>query len=729
MPFPSFLKVAVEFGTLYSEVWTDITHDVDTSSSASIKFGRTKATGAPVTATLNLRLSNALGNYTPGRQVQANGTTAHLYYPNILPDKRIKVYWLISSVEYRRFTGFIDQWLPGLENGVRAYVDITASDITGRLANVTLQSPMQQQILFDGPPAAYWPLTDASGSTQAAESSGNGYAPLTVTLTGAGTASMLTFGANGPGAGDGTGVAFAATSTNAAILASPGDWLGPGGTVTASSAWSVELWVQSTTAPSVGFPQLIYSYSLSSVFGPLAERLSLQNDGTIHYTSQAGDISSAGSFVDGGWHHVVTTYNGAAGTAQLYIDNILQGTLTSGSGSAGSVGAFYVGGQYRPAGLILTGVDFIGGIGYVAGYNTVVSSTMVTNHYNAGRGFYGDSSDTRIKRVLAYAGLTSAQWNIDGGWALVGTYPQAGKSALQYCQDMATTEGGGSVFYATPDGLCRFTNRYYRQPAAPVLTVDAQKDLINSSYLPSLDKTNLQNQVVISRSGESGTLSTQVFTVSTGYQLASQPLTTYATNDLDALANGQQIVAQNSQPGFRFPQVGISVLTSVNDLTLQVAAVQIGSRTRLGNIPPGKAPGTQTDVLVEGWTETFTNASYNWVADTSPADNPAAGIYDDTTYGRYSAAGTCTLTSTITAAATALSITTTAGNPTFTTTSGHYPLKIQINEEVIQLNSPPGGSSSPQSFTGVTRGSSGTPAAPQTAGSQLDVWPLATYTI
>lgn len=684
MAFPAGLTVQIEFGTLYSGVWTNVTTDVDTSSQISMRFGRTSPQSQAQVAGLTLRLSNALGKYTPGRQVLADGVTAHPYYPNVVPDKRIQVGWTIAAVFYPRYTGFIYSWVPGLENGVRSYVDIVATDITDRLSRVVLQSTMLQEELVDT--GLLYTMGDAVGSTSAAEYSGG--APLTVATT------APVFGANGPGAGDGT----AATFTNTQSLV--GAWFAPAFT------WKLNVYL--TALPSSGTAYIICD--------PFSFGFGINSAGILVGPSGSTTVPLALNQ----WHQLALSFDGV-NTALIYIDG--QAPFAQISAKTFST-RVYLGDQNAAA-----GAGLVMSIGHVKLTVGMLPGARVATYLSASQGYYGDTTGQRITRMLTFAGLTSAQWNLDTGQAVVNSYPQGGKSVLQYCQDMATTEGGGSVFYSTPDGKVRFADRTFRTPGAPAVTIDAQKDLLGSSYSPSLDKSSLVNQVVVSRSAESGTLTTQTVTVPTTFGLVSQPLTTYTTTDADALDNAEDITATSSTPGFRLPKIGIALLTAVNNLYVAVAGTQIGSRLRLTNIPAGKAPATQLDVILEGWTETFTNTSYNWEADASPADNPPRGVYSDTTYGIYGAGGACSLTSTVNAAVTSLSITTSAGNRTFSTSSGDYPMDIQINEEAITLNTVPGGSTSPQAFTGVTRGALGTPAATQTAGSLVDVYPAPTYAL
>ena len=163
------------------------------------------------------------------------------------------------------------------------------------------------------------------------------------------------------------------------------------------------------------------------------------------------------------------------------------------------------------------------------------------------------------------------------------------------------------------------------------------------------------------------------------------------------------------------------------NLYAALADVRIGSRIRVGNLPVGQGPATSVDLIVEGWSETTSTLGvYQVVFDTSPADTPPVGVYDDTAYGRYQCSGQ-TLSGALTNSATTVVIATTAGLPLFTTVGARYPLNIQIGAEVITLNSAPG-ATSPQTFT-CTRGASGTQAAAQANSAAVNLYPAASYAL
>jgi len=705
---PSGQLVEIEFT---AGVWTDVSADVEFAAGLPIRVGRTSPQSQSQVATFTCQLANQLGKYTPGRQVLTDGTTVHPYWPNVVPRKRIRYSYLDGGAVRRyRFTGYIKSWPPALENGVRPVTVISAMDRMDQLSRVTLQSPIRQETTQDDP-QWWWPLTEAAGSTSAMEQSGNGGPPLG--LTGSGTA--LIFGDNGPGFGDGTGVKLAAGQYLAA--ASPRTFF------TGASAWTFEVWAQTTSATN----GVVLSFS-DTAAGNFGGNIVINGatDGTPSYSGSGAvtGVSGPVTVVDGGWHHYAVTYNPSGTLITFYVDGVAVGTSSSGIAASGGPNLLRVG----EASLQSVSTKFTGNVGQVAVDNTVLSATRVAAHFAAGRGYVGDTTGTRIARFLGYAGLTSSDWTLDAGVAVVNTYPQSGKSALQACQDMATTEGGGAALFVDGTGTVRFVDRRFRKPGAAVMTIDAVQDLDGSVYNPAFDDSTLINAESVDRAAESGTLSTQTYSDPTSqgtYGVLADQATTYTSTDQDAVALAQFNVRSQSTPAFRLPQVAVNLMAAENNLYAQLGVVLIGSRIRVANLPAKAAPTTQLDLHAEGWSETPSTDGYRVVFDASPADNPPKMILDDAAYGRLQCDGQTLNAALTTAAATTVVIATTAGKPTFTTVSARYPLNIKIGEEVIRLNTAPGGSTSPQTFTGVSRGQQGTTAAPQASGATVNLWPAA----
>jgi len=294
---------------------------------------------------------------------------------------------------------------------------------------------------------------------------------------------------------------------------------------------------------------------------------------------------------------------------------------------------------------------------------------------------------------------------------------------------MATTEGGGSAFYIL-NGLARFTNRNSRKPGAPTLTLDAAGDVDRGIYQPAQDDLSLTNTSTATRQTLSGGQSTQTATDAasiTANGLTVQDVTTYTTADTDALYLAQSIVAAGRTPTFRLPQITADLLTAEHSLYAAVQTTQIGSRLRTVNLPAGQAPATQLDVLVEGWTQTGNIGTDSITYDTSPADAPPAGIYDDVTYGRYCGSSLQVSTAYNAAAATII-VKGSGGEPMFTVAPAAYPLNIVVGAEVLTVTGAPASAVTPQTLT-VTRAQAGTAAAGQAVGQAVQVYQPVTYAL
>lgn len=688
MSLPAGCKLEIGIGA--AGAFVDVSADVDSMASVSTQFGRQSEFSAPNAAPFSVTLDNSStcstgqGSYTPGRQVLYDGTTVHPYYPRIIPRIPIRFSYTISGTPYYRFTGFIKSWQPIMVNGMVPRVVIQAADVLDRLSRVTLQSTILQEYLVDSP-SYLWPMTDAVGATTAVEASGNNGPELIGTP-------LPTFGSDGPGVGDGTGILVVSSGQHLAANITP-----PAG------AYTVEFFVNMTS-----YPSNFVEFFLSGALGIGLSAAGLFG-GPAGYSATTMSLS--------GWHHCALTV-AANLSCVLYLDAVA--VTTSGAGTSVALSPsvdFGDAGNFSTSGLSMN-------MGYAAIYNTQLSATRIAAHAAAGLTYYGDTTGARIARMLGIAGLTSANWNLDTGVALVGSYPQGGKTILQVCQDMATTEGGGAVFYATPDGRARFADRNFRNSTTVAATFDAGADFDGGTFLPSIDDLTLVNAVTVSRSDQSSTLSTQ--TASNAASLAANLLfassvTSYATTDVDALNLAQYMVATQATPQYRLPQVAIDLMTATTaGLYVSVAGIEIGDRIRLTSLDAAAAPRSSMDFIVEGWAETITADSYTITFDISPADNPPRWKWDTSRWAPIP--GDATLNATITSAATSLAIAWVLG-PKFTTTSGSYPLSIKIDEEVIVLNGVPGGSTSPQSYTGVTRGASGTIAAAHWADSVISLYP------
>jgi hypothetical protein len=694
--------------------WTDISADVEYTYAPApvIHHGRTDRYSQPGPGSMTFTLRNETGKYTPFRQVLTNGQ-AHPYWPNVVPRKRVRYSYTVAGTQYIRFVGYVKGWPPAMESGVRPYVTVTATTRDDQLSRVKMNPPIRQEITPDAP-FLWWPLTDDAGSTQAAPAPPLRLYPLGVADVGA----AVTFGDNGPGVGDGTGVKFTPGSS------SSGQYLQSGPIdLGSSNNFTIELWVNCAAIPAWGAQVALGADNATNSWG-LSFGLSAAGLPSVNW----GGVSVAGatSIVDGGWHHLAASASiTGLGHLTFYVDGVSAGTSAGVVIVSGRVLTFAVGEDYLPNKLSPTPKRFQGNVGEVAVYSSSLSAARIAAHAAATNGYSGDTTDARAARYLGVAGLTASDWTLDAGQTTVGTYPQAGKDTISACQDMATTEGG--VFWFRWDGKARFASRRYRDATTPALTLDALVDLDATVYDPAYDETTLVNSSTVSRSAESGVLSTQTYTDTTSltaYGESDADITTYTLSDQDALNLAQAQVAGNSQPGFRLNRVAANLHASTVSKYAALGVVEIGSRSRIINLPAGAAPLGTLDGFVEGWTEYPAPTTYRVEFDWSPIGPPRWKWGTS----RWQCDGQ-TLNTALTPSATTVIIDTAAGKPTFTTTAGMYPMNIQIGQEIIQLNSAPAGSTSPQTFTGVSRAQQGTPAAAQAVGATVSLWPADTWAL
>lgn len=691
-------------------VWEDVSPDVLFIESVAITRGRTSQFSQPSNGSMVFSLNNTTGKYTPKRQVLADGVTVHPYWPNIVPRKRVRYSNTPSGV---RFLGYIQGWPPAMENGVRGTVQITAYDRLRLLDKVLLKAPFPSEVALDDP-TNMWPLTDAPLSLVALELSGG----KSLRVVGSGAAP--TFGADGPPGGAGTAVQFTPGSL------SSGQWLEVRNIPFArrNMSFTEEIIFKRTGNPA----------ATEYIFSEEQDILGLGNGMQLNTSGQlvSGSLSSAGSLCDGNWHHAaqtyVTNFPSAGGTSTLYIDGAVAGTFADPGGVLIIQNVLRLGqGPVTTSGSDL----FTGSIAYFGRYdNNALSAARIASHAAAMNNYAGDTTGERIQRFLTVAGLTTSDWVLDPGVAVIGGYPQTGTSVLAACQDMVDTEGGGAVFYIDPTGAARFSDRTFRAPAAPVLTLDAVKDLLADPFSPSFDDTVIANQGTVTRSDASGVLSTQVVnnTASiTANGITTDSVTTYTNDDGDALRLEQYRIALAANPGYWLPQIAVDLMTAENNLYASLGSVLIGSRVRLTNLPATSAPAGQLDAIVEGWTETPSVDSYVVLFDLSPADNPPFMIWGGSTdYSRWQASGMTV--GAMTNSTTSMTVTTAAGLPALTVVSARYPMNVKVDEEILTITAAPGSSTSPQTVT-VTRGQLGTPAAAHAAGSVFNLYPAVCWAL
>lgn len=279
-----------------------------------------------------------------------------------------------ASVYWKRpYLSYTDTGLtPGSSHAYRIRVtDPFGNTVTGDPASVTVStvgtvSDYAAAVLQDSP-RSYWPLGEASGTAAFDWASSNDV------VTGAGVTRNVT-GAVGSGTAsrfNGTTTGFAATSTPE----------------TATNSFSLEAWVKTSSTTGgkiIGFGNKATGQSTS-----YDRQVYMDNSGKIWFGVNPGPIktvTSAASYNDGAWHHVVATL-GTAGLG-LYVDGTSVGTLAgTTTGQAPYQGYWRIGGDSLGSWPSApTSAYLAGDIDEVAVYPGALTAGQVASHSTVGRG-------------------------------------------------------------------------------------------------------------------------------------------------------------------------------------------------------------------------------------------------------------------------------------------------------------------------------------------------------
>lgn len=184
--------------------------------------------------------------------------------------------------------------------------------------------------------------------------------------------------------------------------------------------------------------------------------------------------NGAVNLFDKSWHHCVLEYSvaGTTGTASIYIDGQLAGSvpttsLTTGSLSLTNPTGFTFGQTFMPSIY-----DFPGNMAQVALYDYNLSSTNIYNNYETGKWFayaeYGAANGNddygRLNKLMDVIGLNSSTMlNCPYPFKTLlyaDTNVLTTTSALNYMQTLSESEPG--IIFQSPDGMISAYNRQYQ---------------------------------------------------------------------------------------------------------------------------------------------------------------------------------------------------------------------------------------------------------------------------
>lgn len=136
--------------------WTDISSRVFSKgdeASIQVKRGRQYENSQEETGTIEIHLDNHDGVFT-------YGNTSSPYYPNVIPNVPIRVTAWFNGVQYPIAMGYVEKWPQDWPDMPQwGFSTVTATDVWGPLASVTLPSAVEGDIKKDNP-YAYFPTDE-----------------------------------------------------------------------------------------------------------------------------------------------------------------------------------------------------------------------------------------------------------------------------------------------------------------------------------------------------------------------------------------------------------------------------------------------------------------------------------------------------------------------------------------------------------------------------------------
>lgn len=665
--------------------WTEITGDVRGKAKVKIKRGRADESSKTQPATCSLVLDNTAGAYSLGPQ-SSN-------YPNVRRNVPIRVRVDPGDgLGFRdRFVGSVTGWPPVFdETGRDATVKLSAAGTLRRLGQgkSPVVSALRRTLSSSSDVVAYWPCEDPKGS-QSIASGLQGGPPMSI--GGTGEEPYPDFASND---------SFVCSADLPVCKLTR--WSGPIPAYTGTGVINLTFLGAMPEDPLTGTTAVLATlYTTGTI-----TRWTLTYGFLVGYTGllslQGYDAAGAAVVSTGNVSFNVdnTTRRYQVLLQQVGADITWQmATIGVGYNSRGQYSGTATGQTLGIANGVTIGQDRTvddAAIGHIAVQTT--SQTLDSNVLPL-RAYSGETVTARITRLCTE---NAVPLTITGSSSIT-MGPQPVSPLLDLLRECETADQGLLVDGRTA-GL-EYVTRAQRESVAPALTLDAATGEPARELSPADDDQRSVNKATASRTaGASAT-----------YEDASGPLGTDAigvyddsikvnTNqDLDVIDYASWLVALGTVPGYRWPDLALD-LAHKPHLTPGWLTAGLSARidvTNISTVRPQLPTGT-TSLLVEGYTETIDQFTWDVALNTSPYDPWRIGVLASTTgdTGEYvlrADSDGSSLSTGALAAATTLSVATPSG-PLWTTAADDFPLDVEVAGQQVTVTAISGGSS-PQTFT------------------------------
>ena len=710
MKFP----VAVEL--FYDSQWNDVTEYAYTRAPIEVQRGRSDESKHVEASECTVTLRNVDGRFSPRNPRSP-------LYGKIGRNTPIRVLMDTDA----RFTGEVAKW-PQAWNmpGTDVYTPIEAAGILRRLEQGTppANSALFRYTVRRADVVAYWPCEEESGASSV-------YSPID------GVESFRPAGVE-----YGAGIGIPAGSAPGLIRVPPGatGTLGQVPTSATAIRWLCNELFRVDEPSAAGF----HAAFVVHTSGPDVERWQIEfTDTQVRF--RAYDFADAEVLVDtaaiastwfGQWWKltIALQQNGsdvlwswAVRATDEDSTLIASGSGTETSATLGKVTGAGMG--QGPAGGAIPERWFghVTVLGQSGGSQPIYNPDVVL-------GWPGETAGNRISRVCAEDGITFASSGDLDDTAAMG--PQPVDTLVGILRECATADGG--ILYE-PRGALGLTYRtrvdLYNQ--APALELDYTAEVFGMLPEPVDDDQGTRNDVTVKRPGagqaraelQTGPLSTQAPPDGVGRYDTSIEINVAGDGFLPDQAAWRLALGTVDQA--RYPTLGLNLtapaFTTDAPLTAAAAALELGDRLTVANLPPWLPPET-ISVLAQGFTELLGNNEWHIEINTTPEPPWQVAQYEAAAGGdyRYDTAGSTLAAAFHAGTDTSMSVTVSV-KPLWTTAAGEMPFDIEAGGVRLRVTAI-SGASSPQTFT-ITQAPINGITKTIPAGTPVSLWTKARYAL
>ena len=371
--------------------------------------------------------------------------TAGAYYGNLKPRRQIKIVGQWAGVTYPIFRGFIAGWpVQYTEGGKDSTVEIDCFDAMGLLAAETVSNDYAQYYTLAAQPRRYWRCNDSAGTSIIRETIGSELSQALTNVHLSSSATQPIFVEGSPLADGLLGnSAQLVNYSNLQVSASAG-----GGTDT-PIMWLM-FWVKGTNVTGANEWAVYCSLFGSQIVVKGSSTNSLTVVGSRNTANSVTVGFKATQTIFDEPTHIAIRYTNTSGAeiSAIYINNVNQPSSLWTS----TVGA--------STGINIESLSITEGIFQeIALFDRDITTTQLSNIYNAGVGRYTQSSADRFTTINGFTSFPSLMTSVPT--TSYGTVSEfiSDRNLLQELQVNAESEGG--ELYAARDGVLTFVNREY----------------------------------------------------------------------------------------------------------------------------------------------------------------------------------------------------------------------------------------------------------------------------